>query len=476
MNEEVLFHEALARPMGKERERYLDTACAGRADLRTAVEALLAAHADSGDFILGSAVAFAASAVDGARRSSDTANLNGTTDPENESLLPARKSVPNEEIPERIGRYQIRRLLGGGGMGVVYLAHDPELDRLVALKVPKLASPGAEERFLREARAAAAVTHPNLCPVFDAGRADGVLYLAMAYIPGPTLTALVCRDGPLPPPRAAALAAGIAAGMAEAHRHGIIHRDLKPGNVLLNRHGQPVVTDFGLARRGPGGAPGTDPDETGYFDPRLTRAGAVMGTPAYMPPEQARGDVDQIGPASDIYALGAILFDLLTGRPPFQADSAADLVEKIKGERAVPPSRFRPGLPPKLDAVCLKALAKQPVDRFASMGAFAEALAPFARGGKGRRLLWVALAAAAVLLPIVLGVVFYIKTDDGDVVVRLSDTNAKVEITVDGNEIKLDEGGRITHLKTGPHSMQVRGPGFETETKLFKVLRHETAV
>jgi serine/threonine protein kinase/tetratricopeptide (TPR) repeat protein len=459
MNEETLFHEALARPDGPEREQFLIAACADRPELRAAVEALLAAHAESGDLL--------------GRSPDDTSrNRDATTD--QEPLL--AEVVAEPALPSRIGRYHVRRLLGRGGMGVVYLAHDPELDRPVALKVPKLASPGAEERFLREARAAAAVTHPNLCPVFDVGRADGELYLAMAFIPGPTLTALLRQEGPLPPARAAALAAGIAAGMAEAHRHGIIHRDLKPGNVLLNRHGEPVVTDFGLARRGPGADSTGDPDETGFFDPRLTRDGAVMGTPAYMSPEQAKGQVDQVGPASDIYALGAILFELLTGRQPFHADSAAALVGKIEREPAPPPSQVRPGLPVKLDAICLKALAKKPAERVASMEAFAAALAPFASGVKRRRLRWVTISAAAVLLPVLAGIIFYLKTDHGDVIVRFNDPNAKVEITVDGNEITIDENGRITRLTTGPHTMQVKGPDFETQTKLFKITRQETSL
>src|SRR5205085_279308 len=143
---------------------------------------------------------------------------------------------------------------------------------------------------------------------------DGVLYLAMAYVPGPTLTQVVKDEGPLPPARAARIAAGVARGMAEAHRHGIVHRDLKPGNVILTRGGEPVVTDFGLAFRA-----GDDPTtaataEPAGADPRLTRDGAVMGTPAYMPPEQARGDRDQVGEPSDVYSLGAILYELLTGR------------------------------------------------------------------------------------------------------------------------------------------------------------------
>src|SRR5262249_9766691 len=179
MNEETLFHEALARPSGPEREQFLASACADRPELKAAVEALLEAHAESGDLL-------------GHSPDETIRDRSGSADGGGPRLA---ELVAAPAQPQHIGRYHVRRLLGRGGMGLVYLAHDPELDRLVALKVPKLASPGAEERFLREARAAASVTHPNLCPVFDVGRADGVLYLAMAFIPGPTLTALVCREG-----------------------------------------------------------------------------------------------------------------------------------------------------------------------------------------------------------------------------------------------------------------------------------------
>src|SRR5262245_19931022 len=474
MNEEVLFHEALARPMGKERERYLDTACAGRADLRTAVEALLAAHADSGDFILGSAVAFADSAVDGARRSSDTANLNGTTDPENDSLLPARKSVPDEEIPERIGRYQIRRLLGRGGMGAVYLAHDPELDRLVALKVPKLSSPSAEDRFLREARVAAAVSHPNLCPVYDAGRADGVLYLAMAYIPGSTLTETVKKEGALSPARAAGLAATIANAMAEAHRHEIVHRDLKPSNILLGSKGEPIVTDFGLAMRGLETDEGNQATE---FEPRLTQAGMLMGTPSYMPPEQACGDLEKLGPATDVYALGAILFELLTGGPPFRADTIAQLVRKIVAAPAPLASRVRPGVPAALDSVCAKALAKEPAERFSSMADFAAALGTATSSGRQgiKRRVAIAAAACFLMFAIVAGV-FYVKTDHGTIEVRIKDPKAKVQISLDGDVLQLNNDGQITKVRAGQHELEVTGPDFQTYTRLFKVTRGATTL
>jgi hypothetical protein len=231
MNEESIFHEALARPTGGERARFLDEACVGRPELRAAVESLLQAHEEPGDFLVRSGpVLLAASSDDDAVvPSAETMDLSGTTDPEHRPQQPQSPEVPEPELPKQIGRYQICQLLGRGGMGVVYLAHDPELDRSVALKVPRLLSVGAEDRFLREARVAAAVTHPNLCPVHDAGRADGILYLAMAYIPGSTLSSVLRTDGPLPAARSANLVAAIARGMAEAHRHGIVHRDLKPG-------------------------------------------------------------------------------------------------------------------------------------------------------------------------------------------------------------------------------------------------------
>ncbi|HEV3023774.1 MAG TPA: serine/threonine-protein kinase, partial [Pirellulales bacterium] len=311
MDEESIFHEALARSSCPEREKFLDEACAGQPALRAAVEALLAADDEPGEFLGGPLLAVGDFHPEGggAGPSGETWTHDGTADPESRRLDPLQPPGTPTKTPTQIGRYEVRRLLGRGGMGAVYLAHDPELDRLVALKVPELLSGGAEERFLREARAAAAVSHPNLCPVYDAGRSDGVLYLAMAYVEGSTLTELLKQAGSLAPARAAALAIGIARGMAEAHRHGIVHRDLKPGNVLLGRLGEPVVTDFGLALREAGSGPSENAKRAVEFEPRLTHPGILMGTPTYMPPEQACGDLEQVGPASDIYSLGAILYE-----------------------------------------------------------------------------------------------------------------------------------------------------------------------
>lgn len=238
-----------------------------------------------------------------------------------------RTSMPG--VPGRIGRYEVRRLLGRGGMGMVYLAHDPELDRPVAIKVPQLDGPEAEERFLREARAAAAVSHPNLCPVYDAGRADGLLYLAMAYVPGPTLARVLRADGALPAARAAAITAAIARGMAEAHRHGVIHRDLKPGNVLLSgrSENQAVVTDFGIA---------------GVLDAatQATGSGTRLGTLAYMAPEQLEGG--QVGRPADLWALGATLYHAVEGRPPFTGTTLAAVMVAIRTGRLTPPEHAGP--------------------------------------------------------------------------------------------------------------------------------------
>jgi tetratricopeptide (TPR) repeat protein len=493
MQEESLFHEALARSSLRERAAFLDRKCAKNAVLRAAVEALLSAHEQSGEFLSPAAIAVGewepdrilppavkppnvpdqetenrAGSTDADKQLSVVSTLNAAAD--TASLATDGRTSSRDQLRDRIGRYEIREELGRGGMGTVYLAHDPELDRLIALKVPKLAGPEAQERFLREARAAAAVSHPNLCPVYDAGNADGVAYLAMAYVPGETLTDLLKRDGTLTPVRATEIAAGVARGMAEAHRHGIVHRDLKPGNILFDRNGDPVVTDFGLARREKIEDLATDPDGTLDHDPRLTQAGALMGTPAYMPPEQARGELDKIGPASDVYALGAILFEMLRGRPPFRGDTISETLKKIEND----PMPSMTGSPAGLVAICRRALSKDPAERIPSMGAFNEELAAIVRRRRVRRSL--AVAAGAFLVLLIASVVLYIKTDNGTVEVRLSDPTAEVQIMVDGKDVVLSDNGRVTKLRPGEHGLEVKGEGYTTVTRLFKLTRGDKVV
>ncbi|MBW3541817.1 MAG: serine/threonine protein kinase, partial [Planctomycetes bacterium] len=273
-------------------------------------------------------------------------------------------SLSAPSLPEQFGRYRILQPLGCGGMGAVYLAHDANLDREVALKVPHLSEwdDEARARFVREARTAATIRHPNICPIFDIGEHDGVHYLTMAYIPGRPLSGYLKNGKPLPARKAALLVRKIALALQAAHAHGIVHRDLKPSNVMIDEGGEPIVMDFGLARK------------TSPGDSRLTQSGAILGTPAYMSPEQLAGDPELIGPASDIYSLGVVLYELLTGRLPFEGTVVA-VLSQIQNNEPEPPSSHRPGIDPELEAICLKAMSKDMSRRFPSMQALADLLA-----------------------------------------------------------------------------------------------------
>ena len=268
---------------------------------------------------------------------------------------------PQGPFPQRFGRYLVQRRLGGGAMATVYLADDTRLETAIALKVPHphlLQDANAVDRFYREARIAAKLNHPHLCQVFDVGEQDGTHYIAFRYVEGRPLE----RDAVATPAEAAELVRKIAAAVAEAHRLGVIHRDLKPANVLVTPGGDPVVTDFGLALR------------LHADDPRLTHSGVVVGTPLYMAPEQFQGDPEALGPTCDIYSLGVIFYELLTGRLPFEAAGLWALRDLVLKGQPKPPSFHRPDLDAALDAVCLKALACDPAQRFARMADFASAL------------------------------------------------------------------------------------------------------
>ncbi len=275
-------------------------------------------------------------------------------------------------IPRRFGRYVIHKTLGKGGMGVVYLAEDTELHRLVALKIPTLADDDPERsaerlsRFFREARAAATLRHAHICPVFDVGQIDGRHYISMAYIEGSTLQQIIKKQGPQPERAAASLVRKLAIGLAEAHAAGVVHRDLKPSNVMVDRKGEPVITDFGLARQ-----------LATSDDSRLTQSGVVMGSPAYMSPEQVDGD--DIGPASDIYSLGVILYETLTGRVPF-AGPPMQVMKKVAHDEPPRPSELRGGLDPRLETICLRMMAKTPGERYGSMDEIAATLADYLKG------------------------------------------------------------------------------------------------
>jgi serine/threonine protein kinase len=269
-------------------------------------------------------------------------------------------------MPTEFGRYRVRKQLGGGGMGAVYLVENTELKREEALKVPHFGigdDPEVRERFLREARAAAQLDHPNLCPVYDVGAINGVCFLTMRYLKGKLLSDYTGK--PQPPRKAVEITAKLAQALESAHAKGVIHRDLKPNNVMMCAGVVPVVMDFGLAK------------QIKSEDQKLTQAGTTMGTPSYMPPEQVKGELERMGPASDVYSLGVILFEMLTGRLPFKAATVAEVYGKILHTDAPAPSSLRPGLDPALDAICAKALAKTPEGRYPSMKAFAAALIDF---------------------------------------------------------------------------------------------------
>jgi serine/threonine-protein kinase len=263
-------------------------------------------------------------------------------------------------------RYVIKRKLGSGGMAVVYLAEDQELGRRVALKLLDERHAADEqfvERFRREAQSAAGLNHPNIVSIFDRGLAEGTYYIAMEYLDGRTLKELLVRNGPTPIPIAIDYARQILGALSFAHRHGIVHRDIKPHNIVVGSDGRLKVTDFGIARSGAS---------------QMTEAGSIVGTAQYLSPEQARGA--PVDPRSDIYSLGIVLYEMLTGNVPFTGDTPVEIAMKHLSQVPEPPSKLRDDVPHELDAVVMRALAKDPDQRYASAEEMDADLARVARG------------------------------------------------------------------------------------------------
>jgi serine/threonine-protein kinase len=275
---------------------------------------------------------------------------------------------PAADMP-RIPGYEVEAVLGRGGMGVVYNARHLRLNRPVALKMLLAgghAGPHELARFQHEAEAVASLRHANIVQVFDVGDHEGRPYFTMEFVDGGSLAQKVTGT-PLPAREAAAFVATLADAVEVAHQGGVVHRDLKPANVLLTADGTPKISDFGLARRLEGGA-------------GLTQSGVIVGTPSYMAPEQAQGKTQALGPAVDTYALGAILYELVTGRPPFRGESPAETVLQAIHQEPVPPARLNAKVPRDLETICLKCLHKEPQRRYASAGALADDMRRFLQG------------------------------------------------------------------------------------------------
>jgi tRNA A-37 threonylcarbamoyl transferase component Bud32 len=263
------------------------------------------------------------------------------------------------------GDYQVEGELGRGGMGVVFRARQKKLNRLVALKM-LTGHYGADEltRFLAEAETAASLHHTNIVQIYEVGEDKGAPFFSMEYVESGSLADRL-RSGMMPPREAAQLLISVARALHFAHQNGVVHRDMKPANVLLDPDGVPKVTDFGIAKRL-------------KSDTSLTLSGAVIGTPTYMAPEQAKGTSRDVGAAADVYALGAILYEILSGRPPFlPEDSETAVTVRVITEDPVSPAFYRPGIPRDLETICMKCLEKEPRDRYASAAAFAEDLRRF---------------------------------------------------------------------------------------------------
>ncbi|MBX3471320.1 MAG: protein kinase [Planctomycetes bacterium] len=391
---------------------------------------------------------------------------------------------PLAGLPSRIGPYQLVRMLGAGAMGAVYHARHVELERDVALKL--LQSEGAPtaraiQRFKREARLAARLDHPNIVRVYEAGHEAGQHFIAMDMVRGRSVGELLTL-GEVTVRRAVHVMRKTAEAVAYAHEQGVIHRDLKPANILVDdRSGEPRVTDFGLATL-------SEPDE----DDKLTRTGAAVGTPAYMAPEQVRGRVDEIDRRTDVYALGATLYEMLTGAPPFDAATFLELAKRICDEDPVAPRKKNPAVPAPVETVCLKALEKDPAARYQSAADMAADLAAFlddapiraqppgpverARRWARRRPAFVAgaLGFAAVVGA---GLGFFLSLPG---TLELSTVPAGAAVLLDGREL-LDERGQTLltppegalrlEVAAGAHRLRFRLPGFLDQAVGVDVVR-----
>lgn len=366
-----------------------------------------------------------------------------------ESLGAALSSLLAQRLPEEFDRYRLLGEIGKGGMGTVYLAYDKRLQRQVALKTARL--PQHQQRIVREAQLAAQLEHPHICHVHDISERGGIVFISMAYIEGSSLAACLRRGDFADIGRSLVLVQKVARALDYAHRRGVIHRDLKPSNIIIDVYGEPRVLDFGLAR-----------SLHEVSQQELTATGELLGTYCYMSPEQLEGHRDQLGPATDIYSLGVILYQLLTDTLPFDG-SLAQLARDVPQKAPEPPSARRPSVDPDVDAICLRMLAKSAAERYATMAELDGALEQYLQSRAGRltsvpenhrpdrswRWPWLMLA----LLLLVASLSPKVLSWASDPTLQIdADSLPQLRLLIDDESVPADG---IRRLRVGPHRLSV---------------------
>jgi len=478
MNEESLFAAALETGSPGERVALLEKECAGDVALRQRVEALLRSH-EKTDFLRTPAVQVAAAEilatqVDPPEGEDGAADRGNPADEDHAAALGILSPSDKPGSLGRLGHYEVQEEIGRGGMGVVLRAWDERLHRVVAIKVMAkhlATSATARRRFMREAQAAAAVSHDHIVTIHAVEEVDGLPYIAMQYVDGVSLSERIERDGPLAVQEILRIGMQTAAGLSAAHGQGVIHRDIKPGNILLENGVERVkITDFGLARAA--------------ADAYLTQTGVVVGTPWYMAPEQARGE--HLDHRADLFSLGSVLYAACTGRSPFRADGTMAVLKRVCEDAPRPIREINPDIPDYLVAIIEKLLAKDPAERYQSAAEVAELLGkhlahvqhpsvmplpmskkPPAAPRKQSRRRW-AVTAAAILLFLVVGIslseatgfthvtefvatVLRIRTPDGVLVVEVGDPQVQVTIEGDGGLVITGAGAQEVRLRPGSY-------------------------